>query len=84
MKVNFSQALFNKVKKENFKENEKDLLLKEVCQNALLAPEQNESGDDKYKCYKLALQLQSEQEIVDLTIEDLSLIKKKVIKKQER
>lgn len=55
-----------------------DATLKLALINALLAPVQNESGVEKVKKYELARKIYKAENEVELTVEELSLCKKRV------
>lgn len=80
MKINFSQILKNH-KGTNIKnELGEEVKLSAPCVNALnllFEDEKGLSGDDKFKRYKLSLKIDSDDE-VDVTAEDIALIKKVV------
>lgn len=78
MKYNFKQII-KKIDGQPFVLNQTPLTFKKACQNALFASyndEQDLSGEDKYTRYKVSIKL--EADVPDLTIEEISLIKKVV------
>jgi len=81
MKIKTDVVLKNldgQVMKDNDgKGNAVDATLKMAIVNAVLAPVQNEKGTDKIKKYELAMKVHKNKE-VDLTAEDISLIKERV------
>ena len=73
MKVNFNQPIKN-IQKEEIK----DLTLKSVSVEALLATfsdEQSLSGEEKAKRYLLATRIYANSEELDLTVEEIAKIK---------
>ena len=86
MKIDFDAKILN-LKKESIKTlidgKEKELILKDVCVNALLSeapPTQNQpaqTGMQKLKKYKLSQKIFEGGEI-EITAEDISLIKESI------
>ena len=73
MKINFNQPIKN-IQKEEIK----DLTLKSVSVEALLATfsdEQSLSGEEKAKRYLLATRIYANSEELDLTVEEIAKIK---------
>jgi len=85
MKIDFTQTLktmSGEVMKDMDEKNEAvDATLKMAVVNALLAPQkEQESGVDKIKKYELAKMVFKAEGEVDVTAEDITLIKKAVEK----
>jgi hypothetical protein len=78
MIIDFTKVL-KTMEGEPLKDGIEDLTLKSVCVNGLLATMQNDqpSGEEKLKRYLLATQINNDDE-VDVSAEDISLIKKMV------
>ena len=77
MKINFKQKL-KKIDGQPLKDQVGELTLFSMCQNAVLAPEEKQSGEDKVKAYKIAMKIEEKE--VDLTTEEIAYIKEKVRK----
>lgn len=60
-------------------ENEKDLTLKEVCINAVITPQKEDTEKIKLERYDIFKSLRNtNSDLVELTVEQLSLIKKSI------
>jgi len=78
MKIDFSQKL-KTLTGETFKMDDKEILLSEMCVDALLATEQNEpiGGQEKMKRWEIAKKIHNKEE-VEITSEEITLIKERV------
>jgi len=82
MKINFN-AKFKTLKDEMVKDEKgKDIILYDICSNALLFNEQNEKveGKEKVRRFKLAQKIYGVKEPVSVEAEDVVLIKECVAK----
>jgi len=80
MKVNFSQAIKDFEGETVKDEMGKELSLSEICVKAILAlfkSEENISGEEKYKRYKLSDKIYNKSE-VELSAEEVAEVKKLV------
>ena len=80
MKINFSKVLVNHKGVNVKNENGEEVKLYAPCVNALNALYEDEKGmggDEKFQRYKLSLKIDEKEEI-DVSVEDVSLIKKLV------
>lgn len=82
MKINVNQKLKTldgqTMKDVGAKGEAIDATLKMSIVNAILSPVQNEKGVDKVKKYELATKIYKAKQTVDLTAEDIVLIKDRV------
>lgn len=80
MKIDFSKE-FKNLNNETLKSGETNVTLKSICTEALLnsSVEEKITGEEKAKRYNLALEIfASKQKIVEISIEDVAVIKKLV------
>lgn len=76
MILNFDQTL-KELNGETIKDEKGEVKLKTFCQNAILAPEKEQNAEEKVRAYQLAIKIQEGGE-VEVTAEEIALIKKKV------
>ena len=80
MQVNFSKVLCD-VEKKAIKDGETEFTLRRACVNALVSEtqeSQKDSGEDKVKRWKLANRIADAVEEIEVTAEEIALIKKKL------
>jgi len=82
MKINFNVRLKNIMDKELKDQESKDILLYDVCTNALLfnAKDEKLEGKEKMRRFKLAHKIYGTKELVSIDVEDVALIKELVAK----
>jgi hypothetical protein len=80
MQVNFDQKLLNLDGTEVVNPNDKEpTLLRGIAVTALLAQFEDErslSGEDKLKRWELALKIKNGEDPIELSVEEISLVKK--------
>lgn len=82
MKIDFSKNLKNITNKELKDQHGKNIILYDVCSNALLFNEKDErlEGKEKVRRFKLAHKIYGTKEPVSIEVEDIVLIKELVAK----
>ena len=80
MKINFNQPIKQLGKDEPIlKPNSTEpFCLRDVAVEALLAPEENQTGEEKAKRYVMATRLYANPEGVDFTVEEIAKIKQAI------
>jgi hypothetical protein len=82
MKIKITTELFN-ANDETIKDtNGKDLTVKDVCINALLIPQSGDDDKTKWEKYELYKRLKTAKDIVEISAEDIVLLKKAIGKTQ--
>lgn len=78
MKINFSETLPDRRTGDRLLHDEKPLTLKHVAFEALCVVEAGTSGEEKYKRGKLVQRIAESEGAVELSTEEVSLIKKRI------
>jgi len=78
MKVKISTVLLGIQGEELKAEGGHKLLLKDIMINAILTPIQDDKEQQKWLKYEIFKKIRDAKDIVELTVEDVSLIKKAI------
>ena len=82
MKIKILTKLFNVDDKTIKGPDTKDLTVKDVCINALLSPKMDDSEKVKWDKYELYKRLKTAKDVVELSAEEIVLLKQAIGKTQ--
>ena len=80
MKVDLRQKILSVdgIKALQNQETKCDLTLKNVCINAVLQPEKDDTEKQKYEAYELFVKIRDCQTVIELSAEEIVKLKKKI------
>ena len=80
MKIKLDQKIMSAdgIKAISSQDTKCDLVLKDVCINAILHSEKDDTEKQKYEAYELFVKLRDSQKEIELTVEEVVKLKKKI------